>query len=196
MSAEQTTETERPVRADARRNRMRILEAARELFSHERPDVQMDDVARLAGVGVGTVYRHFRDKHALMGALVRERFAEFDERLREAVDADAPDPFAALCEVLRTNAASLSEDAATRYALMSGGERAFAYAIEEAEEFMRLSEILVGRARAAGSLRVDFDAEEIPMIMCGVCSTMDPGKPDWDWRRYLELILDGMRARA
>jgi AcrR family transcriptional regulator len=196
MSGQQTTETERPVRADARRNRMRILDAARELFGHERPEVQMDDVARLAGVGVGTVYRHFRDKHALMGALVCERFSEFNERLREAVDAEASEPFEALCEVLRTNAASLSEDAATRYALMSGGERAFAYAMEEAEEFMRLSEILVGRARAAGSLRADFDAEEIPMIMCGVCSTMDPGKPDWDWRRYLELILDGMRARV
>src|SRR5215469_2337222 len=66
--------TERPMRADARRNRERILQAARELFASDRPDVQVDDVARRAGVGVGTVYRHFPDKEALMGELVRERF--------------------------------------------------------------------------------------------------------------------------
>ena len=72
------------MRADARRNRARILEAARELFASEDPDVQIDDVARRAGVGVGTVYRHFPDKEALMGELVRERFALFNERLAAA----------------------------------------------------------------------------------------------------------------
>ena len=77
--------TERPMRADARRNRARILAAARELFASEEPDVQIDDVARRAGVGVGTVYRHFPDKEALMGELVRERFGIFNERLRAAL---------------------------------------------------------------------------------------------------------------
>ena len=80
-----STTTVRPMRADARRNRERILAAARELFADSRTEVQIDDVAQLAGVGVGTVYRHFPDKYALMGELVRERFALFNERMRLAV---------------------------------------------------------------------------------------------------------------
>ena len=74
------------MRADARRNRARILDAARELFAERAsPSVQIDDVARRAGVGVGTVYRHFPDKEALMGELVRERFELFNARLRAAL---------------------------------------------------------------------------------------------------------------
>src|SRR5271165_3634774 len=68
----------RPMRADARRNRERILAAARELFAGSPQEVQMDDLARRAGVGVGTLYRHFPDKEALMGELVRERFELFN----------------------------------------------------------------------------------------------------------------------
>lgn len=183
------------MRADARRNRARILEAARQLFARERPDVQIADVAARAGVGVGTVYRHFPDKQALMGALVRERFGAFNERLRAAVADEQAPPFGALSDALRANAASVAEDAATRFALMSGGERAFAHAIEEAMEFLELNRILVARAHRDGALRQDFSAEDIPMIMCGVCATMDQHKPEWDWRRHLELLVSGMRAQ-
>src|SRR5712671_344928 len=119
---------ERPMRADARRNRARILQAARELFASDRPDVQIDDVARRAGVGVGTVYRHFPDKEALMGELVRERFTLFNERLREAIDDLEADPFEALAAALRANAAATASDAATRRSFMTGGERVFAHA--------------------------------------------------------------------
>src|ERR1700686_2314084 len=102
--------TERPMRADARRNRARILAAARELFASEDPEVQMDDIARGAGVGVGTVYRHFPDKEALMGELVRERFGLFNEHLGRALADQTADPFEALADALRANAASLAED--------------------------------------------------------------------------------------
>ncbi len=188
------TTANRPMRADARRNRERILAAARELFASSSPDVQIDDVARLAGVGVGTVYRHFPDKHALMGALVRERFALFNERLRLALEEGGDEPFESLAAALRDNAASVAGDAATRFALMSGGEPVFEYAGDEKEEFLRLSRRLVLRARRAGELRPDFQAIDIPMMMCGVCATIDRSGPGWDWRRHLELMLDGMRA--
>ncbi len=190
-----TTAT-RPMRADARRNRESILAAARELFASSSPDVQIDDVARLAGVGVGTVYRHFPDKHALMGALVRERFALFNERLRRAVAEGEDEPFESLASALRDNAASVAGDAATRFAMMSGGERVFEYAGEEKEEFLRLARRLVLRARRAGELRPDFQAGDIPMVMCGVCATIDRSGPGWSWRRHLELLIDGMRAEA
>jgi AcrR family transcriptional regulator len=183
------------MRADARRNRERILAAARELFAGEPPEVQMDDLARRAGVGVGTVYRHFPDKEALMGELVRERFALFNEQLRLALDAPGEASADALAQALRASAEGLADDAATRFAFMSGGERVFAHAALEADEFMRLAEVLVRRARRAGLLAPGFRAEDIPMMMCGVCSTMGRPGPGWDWRRHFELLIRGMRAR-
>src|SRR5438552_1704333 len=141
---------DRPMRSDARRNRERILQGARELFASDEPEVQMDDIARRAGVGVGTVYRHFPDKEALMGELVRERFRLFNRQAAAALADEAADPFEALADALRANAASLAEDAATRFAFMSGGERVFAHAQAGMEEFMRLSTELVERAKAAG----------------------------------------------
>jgi AcrR family transcriptional regulator len=184
----------RPMRADARRNRARILQAARELFASEEPEVQMDDIARRAGVGVGTVYRHFADKEALMGELVRERFGLFNERLGQAVTDEAADPFEALAAALRANAALVAEDAATRFAFLSGGERVFAHAAAEMEQFMQLGSVLVERAKAAGELTPDFEAQDIPMLMCGVCAAIDKRHDGWDWHRHLELILRGMRA--
>jgi AcrR family transcriptional regulator len=184
----------RPMRADARRNHARILQAARELFAGEQPEVQIDEIARGAGVGVGTVYRHFPDKEALMGELVRQRFCLFNVRLGEAVADQVSSPFEALAEALRANAAWMAEDAATRFAFMSGGERVFAYAASEVEEFMRLSSLLVERAKASGQLTDEFDAEDIPMFMCGVCAAIDKRHAGWDWRRHLELILRGMRT--
>lgn len=187
-------ETERPLRADARRNRARIIDAARELFAGEQPNVQMDDIAGQAGVGVGTVYRHFPDKEALMGELVRQRFDLFNENLRHALADVRSSAFAALATALRANVASVAEDAATRFAFVRGGERVFAYAAAEMEEFMLLAGELVRRARDAGELRDDFKASDIPMVMCGLCATIDSGKPDWDWQRHLALILHGMHA--
>ncbi len=195
-------ENERPLRADARRNRERIIEAARELFAGERPNVQMDEVAHRAGVGVGTVYRHFPDKEALMGELVRQRFDLFNENLRQALAGEHTGAladehtgaFAALAAALRANVVSVAEDAATRFAFMSGGERVFAHAASEMEEFMLLASELVRRAHLAGELRDDFQASDIPMVMCGICATIDVSKPGWDWQRHLTLILHGMHA--
>jgi AcrR family transcriptional regulator len=184
----------RPKRADALRNRERILAAARALFASGPAEVQMDDLARRAGVGVGTVYRHFPDKEALMGELVRERFDLFNARLRIALADTASTPFDALAEALRANAASVAEDAATRFAFMSGGERVFGHASAETDEFMRLSTTLVARARRAGQLAPGFRASDIPMLMCGVCAAVDKQAAGWDWRRHLELVIRGMRA--
>jgi AcrR family transcriptional regulator len=186
-------DTERPLRADARRNRARIIEAARELFAGEQPNVQMDDIARHARVGVGTVYRHFPDKEALMGELVRQRFELFNENLRRALADERLGAFAALVGALRANVASVAEDAATRFAFMSGGERVFAHAASEMEQFMLLADELVGRAHRAGELRSDFQASDIPMVMCGICATIGTNKPDWDWQHHLDLIFHGIQ---
>jgi AcrR family transcriptional regulator len=184
----------RPMRADARRNRAAIIEAARELFASQSPEVGIDEIAQRAGVGVGTVYRHFPDKQALMGELVRARFELFNERLREAIADERDEPFAALCDSMRANLASIAADAATRFAFMSGGEGVFAHAAAEATEFVELNRVLVKRAQKAGTLRKDFEAEDVPMTMCGICATIDTRKPGWEWERLLGLVVAGMRA--
>src|SRR5689334_8476225 len=95
MATEPHTD-DRPLRADARRNRERILAAARVACAEHGPAVQMDDVARRAGVGVGTVYRHFPTKDALIQALVAEKIRVTTENLREALEIEDPwDAFAA-----------------------------------------------------------------------------------------------------
>ena len=129
-----------------------------------------------------------------MGELVRQRFALFNANMRSALHAGGQPPFEALAASIRANAASVAEDAATRFAFMTGDERVFAAAGVEMEEYMELAGELVARARAGGELREDFDATDLPMVMCGVCATIDRRKPGWDWRRHLELVLGGMRS--
>ena len=92
----------RQLRADARRNRERILDAAKDVFAEKGADAQMDDVARRAGVGVGTVYRHFPNKDVLMGELVTQKFVSITEQTREALKKD--DAWEGLCEVIHWSA--------------------------------------------------------------------------------------------
>src|ERR671910_2175082 len=100
----------KPLRADARRNRERILKAARAVFGDHGIDAQIDDVAKRAKVGVGTVYRHFPTKEALLDALVRERFEEIAGYAREALERD--DAWDGFCELIwraaERNAADLA----------------------------------------------------------------------------------------
>jgi AcrR family transcriptional regulator len=188
-------ETERPLRADARRNRDRILESAREVFADNGAEAQIDDVARRAGVGVGTVYRHFPHKEALMAELVRRQFRLFADRAQEAlelVEAD-DDSLAALEGVMARNAETTAGDAAVRYAMTVGGQHIWDQARVEQQELLLATEEFLVRARRAGTVRADAQASDIAMLMCGVCSTMGTGRPEFDWRRHLELVIDALR---
>ena len=193
MSDAVIVDIDRPLRADARRNRERILESARAVFAQYGADAQIDDVARQAGVGVGTVYRHFPTKEALLVELLREKFRLFAVRGREALEADG-EPFAVLEDLLRRNAETASSDAAVQHALAGAGEQIWMQAQAEQQELVEVTEKLLARAREAGTLRQDVDANDIAMLMCGLCSTMGT-KPGFDWRRHLELVIDALRAR-
>jgi AcrR family transcriptional regulator len=188
-------DTERPQRADAKRNRERILEAAREAFGGLGAEAQMDEVARLAGVGVGTVYRHFPTKEALLGELVRQKLRAMMVNTREALARDDGEPFAAFAGLLHRNAALAARDAALQFAMLGAGERVWAQARAEQEELLGLTDQLMSRAQATGAMRRDVSAGDIPMLMCGLCATMSHTKPGFDWERHLELIVDALRAR-
>lgn len=185
-------ETERPLRADARRNRERILESARAAFAESGDDVQIDDVAHHAGVGVGTVYRHFPTKQALVTELVKQTFRLFTEQAREALGASG-EPFALIERLMCRIAETAAADAGVQYALASIEGPALMESQAEQDELLAVIAELVERARLAGTIRPDIAPIDIGMLMCGVCSAMGP-RPGFDWRRHLDLAIDSLRV--
>src|SRR5262245_35948018 len=128
MAAEPTTSllTERPLRADARRNREKIVNAAREIVAEYGEAAQIDDVARKAGVGVGTVYRHFPNKDALMGELVRMCVVECTAVAQEC--ATIADPWEGFAGMIRMSCERMAADAAMRRTWQAADDEAVAYA--------------------------------------------------------------------
>jgi AcrR family transcriptional regulator len=181
--------TAKPLRADARRNRERIIEAARDVFAKQGAGAQMDDIAAAAGVGVGTVYRHFPDKHALMDELVAAKFRAFADNAEVALEVE--DPWAAFAGLLRANAELCARDIGIQQAML---REPAAWSLA-ALELMRLRDLatkLIRRAQKAGVMRKDFVVDDIPMLMGGLSATMAVSQ--YDWRRHLEIILAGLRA--
>src|SRR5438270_6387429 len=104
----QSLDVGRTLRADARRNRQAVIDAARELFAEQGLEAQMPDVARSANVGVGTVYRHFPTKDDLIAALVAERFERLADKAREALEAQ--DAWEGVCAFIRFAAQIQADD--------------------------------------------------------------------------------------
>jgi AcrR family transcriptional regulator len=183
---------QRTLRVDARRNRERIMWAGRELFARDGPEAPMDEIAARAGVGIGTVYRHFPTKEALLTAMVRDRFQEFGEiatLAEETVDARE-----ALETVMRRSAEAVEGDVGFQLAMM-GSEQLEWEGIEEQKAVLAaVLTRIIRRAVSAGVVRDDFTFEDFGMMMCGITSTMYYKPGGADWRRHLEIILDGVRA--
>jgi AcrR family transcriptional regulator len=183
---------DRPLRADARRNREKVLAAARAVFSEQGRDAQMDDVARRAGVGVGTVYRHFPTKEALIEALMVAAFEAIAAAAEAALEIE--DPWEAYASVLWRGAETMAGDRALSevFASIPGATEAVMPTVAGLTE--TVSE-LIRRAQAAGVLREDIVVDDIPMVMCGVGSaTKKEHRCAEAWRRHLAILLDGMRA--
>ncbi|MEA2197677.1 MAG: hypothetical protein QOJ25_1728 [Solirubrobacteraceae bacterium] len=189
-----TTAAKPTLRADARRNHEKIIEGARTVFARYGASAQMEDIARASGVGVGTVYRHFPTKEALMTELVRRTFESFVESGRAALTAEG-DPFERLAGVLRGNCELIAGDTAVQQAIMGAGAEVWAGTEREREELGEVAHELVKRAQEAGTVRSDVGADDIPMLMCGICATMSHKAKMFDWRRHLELGMDSLRAR-
>jgi AcrR family transcriptional regulator len=186
------TETNRPLRADARRNRERIMAAAGELFAQRGQQAQMEDIAAHCGLGMGTLYRHFPSKRALLTAMVAERFAGMADLAREAER--IPDPGAAFEAALRGYLEAADGDASFQLALMGSIEPEWAGVEEEKAEFAAVVTRVIDRAVAAGRVRGDLTFADFTVLACGVIATMyfKPGRNP-DWRRHLAIVLDGIR---
>ena len=184
---------EKPLRADARRNREKVLAAARAVFAEDSVDAQMDDVARRAGLGVGTVYRHFPTKEALVNALSDELFAVIAVHTRTLLTLD--DPWEAFTRALWFGAEKTAGDRAFTEILtaMRGNP---ARTCPGKEDLFETTALLMARCKAAGVMREDAMVEDIGLLMCGVgsASQMEHPVPD-AWRRHLAIVLDGLRAQ-
>jgi AcrR family transcriptional regulator len=181
---------QRTLRADARRNRERIMFAGRELFAREGPHAQMDDIAAHAGVGIGTVYRHFPTKEALLTAMVRERFQEFAEIAKIAEEIH--DPRTSLESVIFTSSEAVEGDSGFQLAMMGSNELEWEGIEEDKAALSEVVSRIIARAAAAGVIREGFTFEDFGMMMCGITATMyyQPGSANW--RRHAELILHGV----
>jgi AcrR family transcriptional regulator len=184
--------SERPLRRDAERNRQRILAAAAEVFTERGLDATLDEVARAAGVGIGTVYRRFPDKEALVSELFRDRIDALVTVAEQACE--LADPWAGVVTFLEFAASAMAGDHGLRQLMMFG-----AYDRDQvcyARDRMRpVLSRLVERAQASGDLRRDFMAPDLKMIafMLGsIAEYADPVAPGV-WRRYLTMLVDGLR---
>jgi AcrR family transcriptional regulator len=183
---------ERPLRRDAERNRRRILAAAAEVFTERGLDATLDEVARAAGVGVGTVYRRFPDKETLVAELFKDRI---DALVTVAEDAlGAPDPWQGLASYIEYSSAAMAGDHGLRQMMMFGtyGREQVCYARDQMRPVITK---LVERAQASGDLRQDFTATDVKMIafMLGSIAEYAASVTPEVWRRYLSMLLDGLR---
>ncbi|MFG2684018.1 TetR/AcrR family transcriptional regulator [Streptomyces sp. NPDC048392] len=153
------------LRADARRNRERVLEAAREVFAAQGVDAPISAVARRAGVGVATLYRRFPTRSALVTAAFEDQLAECATALEEAL-AD-PDPGHGLYGLLERVCVTLITDRGFETVFLADFPEALDYDRERACAEEALSH-LIQRARAAGRLREDFDPADITLLLLAV----------------------------
>jgi AcrR family transcriptional regulator len=182
----------RSLRADARRNRAAVLSAASRLFADEGVDAQMPDLAKLAGVGVGTVYRHFPTKDDLIAALVGEGFERLAGKARECLELE--DPWTGISEFIRFSARIQAGDRCL--CEITGLRPDLTGAAAEAAGMPELCDQLVKRAQRDGSLRRDLTWEDIPMVSCGLGSAtrQQVGPAMGRWPRLVEIVIDGLRA--
>ena len=193
MDAEYSSKAERRPRSDSVRNRARLIEAARAVFAVGGPAGSLEAVAREAGVGVGTLYRHFPTRQSLFEAVYRtevEQLVSIADRLAT----DLP-PLEALRQWLHANVAFV--------ATKKGMSAALAVAVHASSDLTAYSMDRLGqavgtllqRAAAAGAIRDDIGAEDILRTVVGLCYVHD--KPGWQGNvlRLVDVFVDGLRRR-
>lgn len=182
------------MRADARRNREKILEAAMDAFARTGLDTQMPELARQAGVGVGTLYRHFPTKEELVRALIVHHMASMAEEARIRLEARETDAWEQFEGFLLACAERHERERLLSQVLATQPSSWFRHAaIVETDLAERAAE-LMARAQRAGAVRPDARGEDIPVIMCGLSAVVEADWGEHAWRRYMRLMLDGLRA--
>jgi AcrR family transcriptional regulator len=185
--------TLRRPRADAIRNRERVLEAAKAVFSAGGPDASLEAVAKRAGVGIGTLYRHFPTREALFEAVYHREVQQLTE-LAEQLKTEA-EPVDALRRWMRSNVEFIATKKGMLAALalaVHGSSELYAHSFERLTQAVRA---LLERAVAAGEMRADISPEDLLRALIGMCYIHD--QPGWQTSvlRLLDVFIDGLRVQ-
>jgi AcrR family transcriptional regulator len=183
----------RKPRADAARNRERVLEAAKAVFSAGGPEASLEAVARMAGVGIGTLYRHFPTREALFEAVYRrevQQLADLAEHLKEEAE-----PVEALRQWMRSNVRFVATKKGMSAALALAAYKPsdlFSYSFDQ---LTRAVGGLLDRAIAADEIREDISPEDLIRALVGMCYMHD--QPGWQKSvlRLVDVFIDGLRNR-
>ncbi len=170
------------LRADARRNLERVLDAAAEVFAAAGPDASIDEIAKRAGVGHGTVFRRFPTKDDLMFAVIERHVAEMRALAEEAIAAE--DPGEAFVDFVHRVAELNMRTPGLHRCVVHCGDK------PGAAELEKLVARIVSRAQRAGAVRRDVKPADVQLLVRSALTSAPPGQ----WRRYLDVVLDGLRA--
>jgi AcrR family transcriptional regulator len=181
-----------PRRADALRNRERVIAAAADVFAERGLEASVPEVAARAGVGKATVYRSFPSKEHLIAAVVIDRLEDFERRARELLD--EPDAWTALTALLGDKAVEHCADRTLASALQAGASSDLL--MEARRRMWDAVGALMDRAKAQGTMRASATTEDLRVLWGGAARMLtadDVDDPD-EWRRYARLALDALRA--
>ena len=183
------------LRVDAERNRQRIVATARDVFAELGLEVPMEDIAKRAGVGVGTLYRRYPTRADLIAAAFEVKMTAYADAARQAL-AD-PDPWQGFCGYVEQICAMQAGDRGFTTVLTMTFPTAKQFEADRASAFADFT-TLVDRAKAAGKLRADFVTEDMPMFLmanAGVLTATVDAAPD-AWRRLVGYLIQACAAQA
>ncbi|MEV0253418.1 helix-turn-helix domain-containing protein [Streptomyces sp. NPDC050732] len=180
-----------PLRKDARHNRELLIQAAREIFARRGVDAPLDDVARGAGVGNATLYRHFTGRADLLEAVFRDSLTALLHTARHA--RDEPDAWQALTSYLDHVFALLAADRGASD-IITTGIQGVPTLDTFREDHRRTLDILLRRSRGQGAVRADLTVDELLFLLAALGRAV-PAAP-MSWRRHLTILLDGLRPLA
>jgi len=184
---------QRPLRADAARNRARVLDAAAAVFEAEGPEASMEEISRRAGVGIGTLYRHFPDRQSLIAALIRDRLDALNDLGVELTE--SPDPYAALCrwlgEQLIMNRTHQAVAASAIIAMLDHPDGA----PTSCDAMRAIGEQLLRRAIDAGQVRDDVTIDDLARMVSAIALASDraPEGGCVCGDRLFTVMMDGLR---
>jgi AcrR family transcriptional regulator len=185
----------RELRADARRNRERVLRTAQQLFAKDGLGVSLDEIARRAGVGPGTVHRHFPSKEALYLAVATDQFKQLVAEAEVLATTDDP---AALFTQLSRMMATGAENVAVKSALVAAEFDLRTAAPKVAADLTRHVADLLDRAHAAGAVRPDLTIDEVMALVAGAFAAIRHANAETSRERsahIAQIILDGLRPQ-
>jgi AcrR family transcriptional regulator len=183
----------RPLRADARQNRQRLMRSAREVFGEQGLEASIAEIARRAGVGAGTLYRHFPDRDALITSVFEEKMDAYVAAAEDALTDS--DPWRSFCTYVQRVCAMQAEDRGFTHVLTNSFPTADAFEAKRAVAYAHFAE-LVERAQTAGCLRADFTHQDMALLLmanAGVVAATADTVPD-AWRRPVAYMLQAFEA--